>query len=743
MITLRDIIHLPELEPWFEQIARRPSGLVVIAGLDGEGLGGVLGILYRQMLAVPRAGRQPRRVLVIGAQARFVRPERGRQAPFTFVCTVGPKAPTAAEALQQPAAYRADLIILDELNADNLIPALALAARGIAILAPLDTLLAGGQVLGFLMQLGAPEALLAHVAWIIGVQRVRALCRHCAEAWAPSPEECQALGLEPQEATRGRFSRNRGCPECASEEAARFITAFDIFRQDAQNGPPASQLERVSDLPLRAYVLGLARQGHVPLAEVRSLGLNMLQRAQNILLQRQRELARTEVELRAKAATLEASQHLLLNYTEALISLQDVTQTLAASTDSDLARRILHHVRQIMGADLVALYLIEPDGSGRIAAISGWDPHLEGKPIPAAEIAPWLERATGDHDALIAGQVPPGISLLRGRQDIRAGLLLVLAARGVPVGLLFAHSTLKRQFTTGEKNILRMFADQAAVAIQRQRLIAELQAKIVALEQAQAEIVKKERLESELELARKIQESFIPSRFPSFPGLSLAARSVPARAVGGDFYDAFALPGKRVGLVIGDVSDKGMPAALFMALTRSLVRAEAQREASPAQVLANVNRLLLEMSNSAMFVTVFYGVLGLERGELIYARAGHERPLHLSAANRACRPLPGGGIALAVLPSPALQNCTVTLQPGDELILFTDGVTDQPLPDGEAYGYERLTRSVEANMGLDVSAQCAALLAELSALRAEIEPFDDTALLFLRYEQPLMQGGEN
>ncbi|MGD9002481.1 MAG: cyclic nucleotide-binding domain-containing protein, partial [Anaerolineae bacterium] len=141
------------------------------------------------------------------------------------------------------------------------------------------------------------------------------------------------------------------------------------------------------------------------------------------------------------------------------------------------------------------------------------------------------------------------------------------------------------------------------------------------LQAAQAALLEKERLEHELELARGLQQSILPQVFPDLPGASFAARSQPAQQVGGDFYDVILLDGDRVGMVMADVSDKGLSAALYMALARSLIRAEARHHGSPRKVLLSTHRLLLEMTQSNMFVTVFYGVLDLGNRTLRYARA--------------------------------------------------------------------------------------------------------------------------
>jgi serine phosphatase RsbU (regulator of sigma subunit) len=153
-----------------------------------------------------------------------------------------------------------------------------------------------------------------------------------------------------------------------------------------------------------------------------------------------------------------------------------------------------------------------------------------------------------------------------------------------------------------------------------------------ALQVAQAQLVAKEKLEHELEVARRIQSSLLPSARPASPGYDFGALMQPMSAVGGDFYDFIEFPDGRLGLAIGDVSDHGVPAALFMSMTVTLLRTAARREAAPADVLRSVNRGLLEFDMSGMFVTVLYGVLDPGQREFAYARAGHEPPLlHLES----------------------------------------------------------------------------------------------------------------
>jgi sigma-B regulation protein RsbU (phosphoserine phosphatase) len=232
-----------------------------------------------------------------------------------------------------------------------------------------------------------------------------------------------------------------------------------------------------------------------------------------------------------------------------------------------------------------------------------------------------------------------------------------------------------------------------------------------------------------LELARQVQQSVLPRIFPLVPGYTFAARSDPARWVGGDFYDVIHLDADRFALVIGDVSGKGMPAALYMAQTHSLLRAEARREDSPLAVLYSVHRLLQALGRSSMFVTVFYGIVeGAER-RLTYARAGHDRPLLLRGGE--IQSLGGEGTILGFpdLEDLYLSEEVVDLCSGDRLILYTDGLIDILSTGGQPFGLERLLTLLESHANLPPSDLCATTFADLAAYQQAAEQFDDMTLL--------------
>jgi serine phosphatase RsbU (regulator of sigma subunit) len=254
------------------------------------------------------------------------------------------------------------------------------------------------------------------------------------------------------------------------------------------------------------------------------------------------------------------------------------------------------------------------------------------------------------------------------------------------------------------------------------------------LKGAQAALLEKERLEHELELARELQQSILPHAFPELPRASCAARNRPARQVGGDFYDVIRLSGGRVGLVMADVSDKGLAAALYMALARSLIRAEARHHASPRQVLLSTHRLLLEMTEATMFVTAFYGVLDAGQRSLRYARAGHNYPLLFIPGSGECRELAADGIVLGCVETVSLEEASVDLHTGDILVLYTDGITDANSTSGEFFGMGRLRETICSVDGLSAQRACDLVFERVDRFQRGAVQFDDMAVLVVRVE---------
>lgn len=246
------------------------------------------------------------------------------------------------------------------------------------------------------------------------------------------------------------------------------------------------------------------------------------------------------------------------------------------------------------------------------------------------------------------------------------------------------------RFRARRIEIINGIAQQAALAIQNDLL--------------QQEMVVRERLETEVQLARQIQQTFIPHTLPTHPAWQMAARWRTARQVGGDFYDVIVLPNGKLGLFIADVADKGMPAALFMALTRTLVRAAVIEMHSPAEVLSRVNDQLLPDTQQGMFVTAVYGVLDTENGDFTFVNAGHNPPFWVKL-NGEIEKLTRTAVALGVLEQPNMKERTISLAEGETLLLYTDGLTEAFNEAGELFGDSRLLdglKTIEARTADEV-----------------------------------------
>jgi phosphoserine phosphatase RsbU/P len=271
------------------------------------------------------------------------------------------------------------------------------------------------------------------------------------------------------------------------------------------------------------------------------------------------------------------------------------------------------------------------------------------------------------------------------------------------------------------------------------RTIRDLQEKNLQLTQAyerlkaaQAQLIEKEKMERELEVARGIQQSMVPRKLPHLPGFDFGARMMPARAVGGDFFDFIPLSESTLGIVIGDVSDKGVPAALFMALTSNLLRAEARRTSSVSDALRHVHRQLLEINDAGMFVTLLYGVLNGTTREFRYARAGHELPLVYDARGELVELSYTDGQPLGAMDEILLDEQAVVLPSGGTVLFYTDGVTDVLDAQGNQFGLERLRQALAAHRSAPAQALCDALMEMTAAFRAATPQYDDITLVAVR-----------
>jgi phosphoserine phosphatase RsbU/P len=313
---------------------------------------------------------------------------------------------------------------------------------------------------------------------------------------------------------------------------------------------------------------------------------------------------------------------------------------------------------------------------------------------------------------------------------VRAGTKVLELTRADFDALLYRHPSLAYE-------MLRVMSARLSESHQRtMRDLHEKNRRLAAayadLQAAQAQIIEQETMARELRLAREIQESMLPRSLPRPAGLDIGARMLPARMVGGDFYDLFPLDADKLGIVIGDVSGKGVPAALFMALTCSLMRAEAARALAPEDALRRVNQQLIGRNAKGMFVTLLYSVLHLPTRTLTLVRAGHDLPLMCDATGALLPLARGRGHPLGLFPAPILDKQTATLPPGCTLLLYTDGATETPDAQGELFGLERLEAALRGEPCTSAQALCDNLVQRLATYRGAAPQADDITLVVAR-----------
>lgn len=381
------------------------------------------------------------------------------------------------------------------------------------------------------------------------------------------------------------------------------------------------------------------------------------------------------------------------------------SQLLGPLNLDELLDYVVQEVRQLQDVDACAVLLPGPGGQNLyFRAASGWtsDPVAQGFRVPVvgsfsgqvmSSQKPIVRESVRDVDEF------PWVPDWFREEDYRAEVVIPMVVQGRSIGVLLIDARQPRTFDMADIRFLQLMANQAAIAIERVRL--------------RSEELRSQRIEEELAVGRQIQLSMLPPTCPEIEGWDFTAVYEAARQVGGDFYDFFRLSHEtdKLGLVIADVSDKGVPAALYMALSRTIIRNTAIDGKTPARALVQTNRFMQNDSRSNMFVTAFYGVLDVVNGRFRYANAGHNPPFIWRAATNQIERLTKHGIVLGILPVIRLEDIETTIAPGDALILYTDGVTEAVNGAYEQYGEERLETAVAHTLAANPHATAAELAA--------------------------------
>jgi serine phosphatase RsbU (regulator of sigma subunit) len=739
MLRFSDFSHLPQVDELVRQLVAETSGLILIAGLDSRpnidgpynflpsGRSTIFRIVVSEMLdAHPES-----HCIVVSEDRDVLHVARRFKRRLEHIIVKPPG--DYNEAIRNATGSRPGLLVIDRLAHENVPAMLAAAHDGICVICQCDTVFHAQAIVRYLADIGATPDQLTGLKWVLSVQRMPVLCPICKQPANVTTDQLvqlqalnhryPALDLLHAPADGGAFYTEVGCPACRYTGRQGDVAVFDFYRPSPRalaNG------NETSILPMAAYVWMLAQQGQLALSDALNFEGEQLRRTYALLMASEKFSAETSGALERKIAELETANRLLQQRTRELVSLEAIGQALTTWSDlSELGARIVSSAVELSRADRGILYYVRSQDWAQILASRGWPGARIGYGLTRNAVYHHLEKS--DLSSYLT--TPPGVDAPDDAPLIRSGLAVPLIAHGIPAGLMIVQSTRRTKFSPGEIALLETLAGHAAIAMQRAGLIEQLQAKIDDLEHAQTELARRERLEREMELAREVQMSMLPQTFPTVPGLAFAARYAPARHVGGDFYDVILLSDDLVGLVIADVSDKGIPAALYMTLVRALIMAGATQQASPRAVLQEVNRLLVENFQQDMFVTVFYGVIDLRHRTLTYARAGHDMPFLIR--NDQVHILGGVGMALGLFETGFFQLSeeTVELQSDDRIILYTDGLSDVVNPEGTMLQQERLIELLLTHSNKSVGAICSALFDELAAYQQHAPQFDDMAML--------------
>ena len=441
--------------------------------------------------------------------------------------------------------------------------------------------------------------------------------------------------------------------------------------------------------------------------------------------------AYTEAHLRALSIIANQAAAAILNAralqrerrrAEQLELMDNVATQTAAILDIDaLLPRVVSAIRDSFNMYAVGLYVLDETTGLIVCRASTVPREVGGRTGPEAGLMATCIREkrlivaqdiTNDDRFLFAPNMPA----------TRSEAAIPLWIDNTVAGALDLQSDKSNAFLADDAKFLEALGQQVAVAVDSARLYRDSLAS--------------QRMEQELDVAREIQTSFLPRKTPQVAGWSVGAAWDSARQVGGDFYDFIRLPENRWGLAIADVADKGVPAALFMAVTRTLIRSSAlggmPPGRPPAQTLARANRILMQDTRSDMFVTAFYAIWHPASGLVEYASGGHNPPM--LCQNGRAQELRAEGIALGAIEDISLEQKSVLMQPGDALMLYTDGLIDALNSEGEEFGVPRLRQKFEQLCGLSAENIVAGIMAAVRAHAGDEPPFDDQTLVVVKRE---------
>jgi sigma-B regulation protein RsbU (phosphoserine phosphatase) len=403
-------------------------------------------------------------------------------------------------------------------------------------------------------------------------------------------------------------------------------------------------------------------------------------------------------------------------------TLYEITGQMISSLNfEDALNNVMDSVMHITKAQRGFLMMADDDGELRTLVVKGVDEDTLNQEGYSTTI---VREVVNSRKVLLTNNAQFDTRFQAGQSIIMRGLRAILCAPMIVknrlMGILYVDTSMKSgNFTQADSDLLSAVAGQAAIALENARLYT------VAVE--------KGRMERELQMASEIQQALLPQTMPNIGTYEIVPFWQAAREMAGDFYDAFKLADDKFGVVIADVSDKGAGAALLMAVSRTMIRANANAGLSPRETIRRANDLIVEDVQSGMFVTVYHSVFYRD-GRSVHVNAGHNPPLFYHRRNHTIDTLPRGGRALGWEVDNPVQELPIQLQAGDMIIYYTDGLTEAENPQGQSYGESRLKQVVLDNAQQPIQTIVNKIIEDVEWFCAGIPPFDDLTLMIVRYK---------
>lgn len=301
--------------------------------------------------------------------------------------------------------------------------------------------------------------------------------------------------------------------------------------------------------------------------------------------------------------------------------------------------------------------------------------------------------------------------------SISSLLSVPLVSKGEMIGIITVFNKKNGEFDNNDKRLLSIIATQSAQVIENARLLEEEQQLFI--------------FQEELRTAAEIQNKLLPQEPPTIECFDIAGKSIPAKTVGGDYFDFMKTDYQQLMFCLADVTGKGLPAALLMANTQATIRGQAINISSPAKSVANANRLIHYNTGMGKFVTLFYGLLDCHKFQIKYCNAGHDHPMLFRNGKLHDR-LTTGGLVLGFLPEYDYQEDVISLVPGDVLVIYSDGVTEAMNENEEEFGEDRLQEIVEKNYHLSATDMVEHIISEVRDHAGRVSQSDDITLLVIR-----------